>query len=157
EQALTRALDRFPAVETVTCDLRADDVDVAADLTSLGFADGSFDWVYCSHVLEHVADDRAAMAELHRVVRPGGTVIVQVPVRDGATYEDPAVTSPADRLAAFGQEDHVRHYGLDVTTRLEDAGFRVGTIRADRLFSRDEIHRHGLIPDDLLFRCDRHD
>jgi SAM-dependent methyltransferase len=50
-----------------------------ADLACLPFADGSFDKVLCSEVLEHAADDRAALRELHRVLRPGGVLAVSVP------------------------------------------------------------------------------
>jgi SAM-dependent methyltransferase len=50
-----------------------------ADLTRLPFADATFDVVIASEVLEHVANDAAAVAELARVVRPGGRVGVTVP------------------------------------------------------------------------------
>lgn len=46
---------------------------------TLPFADGSFDTVVCSEVLEHIPDYRGALAEIARVVRPGGTFIASVP------------------------------------------------------------------------------
>jgi SAM-dependent methyltransferase len=52
---------------------------VRADLLSLPFPDGSFDVVMASEVLEHIPDDDLAMAEIARVVRPGGRVAVTVP------------------------------------------------------------------------------
>ena len=52
---------------------------VAGDALALPFADGAFDRVIASEVLEHVGADRAAMAELVRVLRPGGTMAVTVP------------------------------------------------------------------------------
>lgn len=52
---------------------------VAGDAARLPFADASFDRVIISEVLEHVPDDRAAIAELVRVLRPGGTVAATVP------------------------------------------------------------------------------
>ncbi|CCO09090.1 class I SAM-dependent methyltransferase [Desulforamulus hydrothermalis] len=48
-------------------------------ITALPFADHVFDLVICLDVLEHLADERAALAELTRVVRPGGVVVVSVP------------------------------------------------------------------------------
>lgn len=49
------------------------------DATALPFADGSFDHVITSEVLEHIQDDVSAIAELHRVLKPGGTLAVTVP------------------------------------------------------------------------------
>jgi SAM-dependent methyltransferase len=54
-------------------------VAVRGDLRRLPFPDASFDHVVAAEVLEHIADDGAAMAEISRVVRPGGTVAITVP------------------------------------------------------------------------------
>jgi SAM-dependent methyltransferase len=52
---------------------------VTADALQLPFPDGSFDRIIVSEVLEHVPQDERAMAEIARVLRPGGTVAVTVP------------------------------------------------------------------------------
>jgi SAM-dependent methyltransferase len=52
---------------------------VAADATRLPFPDGAFDAVIAAEILEHVPGDAAAMAEIGRVLRPGGTAAVTVP------------------------------------------------------------------------------
>ena len=52
---------------------------VQGDALALPFADGTFDRVIASEVLEHIPDDVAAMSELSRVLRPGGTMAVTVP------------------------------------------------------------------------------
>jgi SAM-dependent methyltransferase len=52
---------------------------VVGDALSLPFADGSFDRIIASEVLEHIPEDSAAMAEITRVLKPGGTVSVTVP------------------------------------------------------------------------------
>ena len=52
---------------------------LAADATKLPFPDGAFDAVIVAEILEHIPDDSAAMAEVARVVRPGGSVAVTVP------------------------------------------------------------------------------
>ena len=83
-------------------DLRGRRPLVNANLEQLPFRDGSFDVIYCSHVLEHVASDRAAMRELRRVLAPGGWAILQVPIIRETTYEDASITSETGRLAAFG-------------------------------------------------------
>jgi SAM-dependent methyltransferase len=59
------------------------DVDVDLDRDGLGvFADGSFDAVVASHIIEHLANPIAALREIHRVLRPGGRVVLLVPDRD---------------------------------------------------------------------------
>ena len=90
------------------------------DATALPFDDGTFDRVIVNHVFEHIPDDRRAMAEAHRVLKPGGRLITQHPVdwdRE-ATDEDPSITDPAERLRRFRQADHVRVYGRDFGDRL---------------------------------------
>lgn len=66
--------------EYVACDIDPKNEDViAADLQRLPFPDNSFDTVFCSQVLEHVPDHAQAVAECHRVLRPGGHFIGSVP------------------------------------------------------------------------------
>jgi SAM-dependent methyltransferase len=111
------------------------------DVTSMQFADDSFDVLFCNHVMEHVPNDRAAMREFRRVLRPGGWGTVMTPIVTETTDEDPSVTDPGERLRRFGQRDHVRRYGWDYVDRLEEAGFEVDVIRD---FSGEEAQRHGL-------------
>src|SRR3954449_3243986 len=85
---------RLPGVERVTADLHAP-ADLRLDITDMDLPDSSFDLILCSHVLEHVPDDRAAMRELRRVLADGGVALVLVPYRPGVTtYEDPSIKSP---------------------------------------------------------------
>ncbi len=51
----------------------------AGDITRLPFKDNSFDLVICSEVLEHIPNDRKAVAELTRVLKPGKQLVVSVP------------------------------------------------------------------------------
>jgi SAM-dependent methyltransferase len=128
----------------LSADLNSRRAMVKMDVSAIPFPDGSFDALYCSHVLEHVADDRQALREFFRVLRTGAWAIIMVPVGSAPTVEDPAVTSPAGRLKAFGQEDHVRRYGPDFIERLEEAGFSVRVGRVNELFSAGESSRMGL-------------
>ena len=101
---------------------------VTADLTRTPFEAGSFDIVICSHVLEHIPEDRAAMAEVLRILKPGGMALLLVPLATdgGETDEDPTVTERGDRVARFGQWDHVRLYERsDFLSRLREVGFEV--------------------------------
>jgi SAM-dependent methyltransferase len=52
---------------------------VVADARALPFENGAFDVVIAAEVLEHIREDLTAMAELHRVLRPGGLLAVTVP------------------------------------------------------------------------------
>lgn len=113
------------------------------DITDLQLEDESFSLVWCSHVLEHIENDRKAMTELFRVSRTGGMTLVMVPIYGASTFEDPQVTTPADRLKHFKQEDHVRLYGLDITNRLADVGFEVEVLSVDGL-SAEEVARYAL-------------
>jgi SAM-dependent methyltransferase len=104
----------------------------------------SFDAVYCNHVLEHVEDDRKALREFHRILRADGWAILMVPTYAGPTLEDPSIVTGQARLAAFGQEDHVRRYGDDFVDRLTAAGFEVATVSARDLATPVEAEHMGL-------------
>ena len=56
----------------VTADLESPLADLHFDVQRIPLADNSVDVVLCNHLLEHVADDRRALRELHRILRPGG-------------------------------------------------------------------------------------
>lgn len=113
----------------------------AMDVTALTFPNETFDAVVCNHVLEHVPNDRAAMAEIYRVLKPGGWASLQVPIKGDMTTEDPSVTDPAERQRMYGQEDHVRQYGRDYVSRLKRAGFKVRVIPKETLAEPEFLDR----------------
>jgi methyltransferase family protein len=153
EPLLDPVFQRMPDVERVTADLHAP-ADLRLDITDMDLPDSSFDLVLCSHVLEHVPDDRVAMRELHRVLADGGVALVLVPYRPGVTtYEDPSITVPVDRMVAFGQQDHVRIYGYDLPDRLREAGFLVDDRTAGELFDEATVERCDLDPAEHFFLC----
>lgn len=117
-----------PKLDYLSADIEAPDAMVHFDITEIPYPDRSFDAIYCSHVLEHVPDDRKAMAELRRILRPGGWALCLVPMSLEPTFEDASVVDPAERERLFGQSDHVRQYGPDFKDRLESAGFKVTVI-----------------------------
>lgn len=122
------------------------------DLTDLKCEDDYFDGILCSHVLEHIPDDQSAMSELHRVLKPGGWAILQVPIDKDReqTFEDWSITDPEEREKAFGQWDHVRVYGQDYQEKLQGIGFRVSTDTFKAELNWNERFRFGL-PDEEIF------
>jgi SAM-dependent methyltransferase len=125
EECLEKRFRRRLGAGYVTADLLNPRVMVSMDVTNIQYANHSFDVISCSHVFEHVVDDRKAMREFRRVLKPGGWAILNVPITVERTFEDPSVIDPAERLRLFGQEDHVRCYGPDYVDRLREAGFTV--------------------------------
>lgn len=128
---------------------------IAMDVTALQYADEIFDVVICNHVLEHIPDDKSAMHEMYRVLRKGGMAILNVPIRKDIeqTIEDFSVTDPAQRLALYGQTDHVRIYGKDYINRLQEAGFVVDVIQFVETFTHNEQFKYGIVPKETMFYC----
>jgi SAM-dependent methyltransferase len=149
-------LAQLSGLRYVTTDLDpTQDVALRLDVTAIDLPDGAYDAVICSHVLEHVPDDGAAMRELRRVTAPGGWCLVMVPLAldRGATYEDLAISSPEERRREFLQADHVRLYAPDIIDRLQAAGFDVDVVDLHSELGPDEAARHGLLASDLIFLC----
>ena len=155
EKNLARFLRALPNVEYLSADLDSPIAGEVMDVTDLPLADDAYDVILCCHVLEHVEDDGAAMRELFRVLKPGGFAILQVPISyaQAATREDPSITGPREREAAFGQSDHVRIYGPDYFRRLESAGFRVTVHDPAQDFDPRDVTRYALLTGEKVFEC----
>ena len=149
-------LSKLRNLKYTSADLFLPFVDNKMDITDMSFPDETFDVVLCLHVLEHVLDDRKAMKELYRVLKPNGWGIIQSPfeLEREVTYEDTRLITEEQRLKAFGQEDHVRIYGVDYKDRLEQAGFKVNM---DYYFK--EVHpaivKHFLFQTHPIFYCQK--
>lgn len=154
EVCLRRRLKKIYAdrpQEYVTADLESPLADLHFDIQQIPLADATFDAVICNHILEHVADDRKALRELHRILRPGGWGIVLSPVASDyeRTYEDDTITDPAERTRIFGQYDHRRIYGADYTERLRQAGFEAADIDYGASLDAAECTRYALPADHI--------
>jgi SAM-dependent methyltransferase len=137
-----------------TADLSAEGVDDRVDIMDLNsYADSSVDFFICSHVLEHVADDRKALGELHRILKRGGQGILVVPIAVGVEEidEDPSVTDPAERWRRFGQDDHLRQYSKKgFLLRVEQASFKVQELGAEH-FGQSTFRKHGITERSILY------
>lgn len=152
EQSFYKRFRKLQNLDYVTCDLNSPIADVKADIQNLPFEDNSFDVIFCNHVLEHVADDKKALSELYRVMKPGGWGIFQVPIRYqlDKTFEDPTITDKKERIEKFGQYDHVRVYGMDYYDTLKSAGFEVEKVILSNKLSDEEIKRFALEKNEIL-------
>jgi SAM-dependent methyltransferase len=153
ERALQLWLSSLPHLEYLSADLDSPLALVRMDITDIPCSDARFDLIICSHVLEHVGDDRRAIHELYRVLASGGEAIVQVPIQGERTFEDPSVTDPRERARVFGQYDHVRIPGRDYVDRLAAAGFLVEERDIAREVDEETCARHALKPGELFYRC----
>lgn len=95
---------------TIAIDFVADgNTNVVGDVQRLPLADASVDLVYATGLLEHVVDERAVLAEIRRILRPGGLAHVEVPFLE-QYHEDPI---DVRRLTAPGLELALRTAGFD--------------------------------------------
>ena len=153
EQCFYPRFKQLPHIDYTTFDQNSPLATIKGDIRALPFSDGSFDVLFCNHVLEHITEDDKAMSELYRVLQPGGWGIVQVPMKphQDETYEDPSIQSKKERELHFGQYDHVRWYGRkDFFTRLQKVGFSTEAINVTQAFSEAEIERYALDRNEIL-------
>jgi SAM-dependent methyltransferase len=149
---------RATGVEFVTGDIDAALADERIDITEIPFPEASFDLVICSHVLEHVPNDRAAISEMRRVLRPGGLALIIVPVKIDRTKEflDPSPKPRyADGYLRLGSHAHVREIGLDYPDRLRDGGLDVEIIDYAEELSEPERDRYAIEPGEIFYLCSR--
>jgi len=156
---LRKWLSQQPGVRYRSADLFRKDVDDNVDITNMTiYADNRFRLIICSHVLEHVPDDRKAMKELCRILHPDGIAIIMVPINLGLTEtdEEPNCTDIAERWHRFGQDDHLRMYGkTDFIARLQEAGFAVDCLDQS-FFGSETFEQHGIFPTSVLYTARKH-
>lgn len=149
----------FGNSKTVDADPQADGrvVDIVASLTDLPFPGDYADVLLALHVLEHIPDDRKAMAEIARVLAPTGVAVLQVPLSDRDTTDEAVLDTPEERVARYGQADHVRLYGNDFFARLNEAGLTCAAVSPRESMSSGSMERYGLLPDQALVFAVRFD
>lgn len=148
----------YENVDYLSADIDPRKAMVKEDITDISFPDNYFDIVFVSHVLEHIEDDRMAMKEVHRILKPDGFAILQVPIfiefngmPINQTYENPIITTPEEREKHFGQDDHVRVYGKDYGNRLKKAGFHVKITDFVSTLNNLQIEKYKLSTEKIYF------
>lgn len=152
EAALQNKFKRNRKIKYYSVDLNSRLADYKMDIRHIDFEDNFFDLIICNHVLEHIADDHLALAELYQVLKSGGLAILQVPISSlEKTLENPDVKDPQAREKIFGQKDHVRIYGQDYPERLMAAGFETEVFSFSAEYGLKEVRRYGLISDEKIY------
>ena len=138
-----------------TSDLESPIADVKADICDLPFKENEFDIIFCNHVLEHISDDKKAMQELYRVLKPGGFGVFQIPqdLSRAETFEDNTIIDRKERAKIFGQYDHLRVYGRDYFDKLRSIGFQVDEVDYTKKITPEQLERFCLMPNEILPVC----
>mgnify|MGYP003564247085 CR=1 FL=1 len=157
EQAFYNRFKKMKHLEYITTDLNSPLADVKADICSLPFDTNEFDVILCNHVLEHIPDDKKAMKELYRVLKPGGLGIFQIPqdLNRATTFEDNTITDNKERTKIFGQYDHVRVYGRDYFDKLRSVGFKVVEVDYSKQMSAEDVEKYRLARGEILPVCSK--
>lgn len=140
-------------LEYITADYESPLAKVKMDIQDIPFEDETIDVVFCSHILEHVDDDKKALSELYRIMKKGGWGIIMCPVDEDreTTHEDSSITDPEEREKHFGQKDHLRIYGKDFGKRIAGAGFQVNAVRYGKELSAETVKRFALPAGETIY------
>ena len=164
ESVFYDSLSRMDNIEYLPCDLDPEkypyqgEIKVQKiDITKIPYKNESFDFILCNHVLEHIPNDKLALAELFRVMKTEGGGIFQVPINYNheETYEDFNLTTAERRISAFGQHDHVRVYGRDYKDKLAGVGFNVTADEFVKGFTSEELQKFGINSSELIYYCQK--
>lgn len=157
--ALQAFLLKFANIKYQSADKYMKGVDLVIDITDMNqVPSGSCDIFICSHVLEHVTDDRKALSELFRILKPGGFGILMVPIvlKIEQIDEDPTIIDVETRWRRFGQYDHVRLYSKNgFIGRVEEAGFILKQYGAEH-FGAEVFAECGISPRSVLYVVLKH-
>jgi SAM-dependent methyltransferase len=148
ERALEAAWASASGLNVVKTDIEAArGVDLLSDIQRLPFAPDAFDLIWCQHVLTQIPDDRAAIRELARVLRPRtGELVVSVAQRRG------------EPTSEFGHANKEclglwRVYGDDFEERLAEGGLTARA--AGHGLAGEQCARYGIEPGEGFFICTR--
>ncbi len=152
---LSQRFKKIKNLDYLSADLKSKIAMEKMDITKINYPDNTFSIIYCSHVLEHIPDDKKALSELYRVLKKGGWAVLQVPIMSEKTYEDPSIIDPEMRKKHFGQWDHVRCCGPDYIERIASVGFKAKTIRSTDIARESDCCTMGFQKSRRIFYCEK--
>ncbi len=149
EWGLRQRFSRSPGVTYIAGGLVPAPGDRALDLTNLNLPSESVDFLYAGHVLNMIADERAAICEAFRVLRGHGMAILQVPL-----FRDESIDYRGDDASESLRlfiDPHMHHiFGRDLLARFRDAGFDLAVVPYGDLMSESFRHRYGFEKQDII-------
>lgn len=140
----------------------------------LPFKDSAFNKIYCTEVIEHIPDDRQALKEIYRILKPKGTLILTVPNHNYPFLWDPinwvmeAVTGGHIKSGFWAGiwNMHLRlYYPKEISSLIKDAGFKVVSMEPLThycmpfnhivLYGLKKVLDSGMLPDGMKNTADK--
>ena len=121
--------------------------DFLTDLRHAALRDGSVDWIFCSHVLEHIPELEPCIDELERVLKPGGVAWIQVPLEPQLARSR---SIPVDRHRAHA---HAWQFGPDFGELLRRSSWRVAEVRARDQIAAGRRRSYGIADEERYWLC----
>ena len=155
--ALEKRFKRISNLDYITTALDNPRAMISMDITDIRYPENYFNVILCYHILEHVENDRLAMQELYRVLKPNGWAIIQVPIdyKLETTLENSNITSAKDREYYYGHRNHLRRYGRDYVKKLENIGFKVKIDDFISEINYESRKKMGLSEDEKIIYCSK--
>jgi SAM-dependent methyltransferase len=157
EWALLPVFKKAENLDYVTADINPNLADNKVDIMNIPFPDESFDCIICAHVLGHVPDEKKAIKELFRVLKPDGVALVLTLIRPDRpeTFETGDADTPEKRLRYYSEPDLLRLHGADFDQRLKQGGFHVEVIDYPSRLGDGTRKKYALGDGrrELIFRC----
>jgi SAM-dependent methyltransferase len=148
EKNLSLTIQKLSPATYIKADLYPKDNTITKmDATNIPNADNYFDVVICNHVMEHIPDYKKAMSEIFRVLKLGGTAILQAPYSTllKENFEVKETDTDEFRNFFYGQRDHVRIFSeRRYFDALKSIGFRLEIAKNSDYFSDKECIRFGV-------------
>lgn len=121
--------------------------DLVADLRRTPVADGAVDWVFCSHVLEHIPELDLCVEEIMRILKPGGIAWMQVPFEPGVAHSR---RIPVDPHRAHA---HAWQFSPDFGNLIERQEWVVTEIVAAQMLDDQQIDQYGIDPRERFWQA----
>jgi SAM-dependent methyltransferase len=152
--AMRYVLEHEGLARCFRCDIDADEKrfapDFTADLRQAPLRDASVDWVFCSHVLEHIPELELCVDEILRILRPGGAAWIQVPFEPGLAHSR---RIPVDPHRAHA---HAWQFAPDFPHLIMRDGWTVTEVVAGEQLSAAELKRCCIDPQERYWMARKH-